>query len=41
MGIKELSSYRRMYSKERKEHPSLPSWAITRIVQDHMKKHRR
>ena len=32
-----LKRYRRMYSKERKEHPDLKPATVRRIVRDHMK----
>lgn len=31
---------KKMFAKERREHPTLPKWAIKRIVYDHMKKTR-
>lgn len=33
-----LKLYNKLWKKERKEHPDIPSWTITRLVQDHMKK---
>jgi hypothetical protein len=33
-----LKQYNKMYRAERKEHPTLPNWAVKRIVKDHMKK---
>ena len=35
---KALREYNKMYSAERKEHPSLPTWAVKQIVKDHLKK---
>lgn len=33
-----LGLFNKEYKKERKEHPSLPSWAVKQIVSDHLKK---
>ncbi len=35
---KGLVVFRKMYSVERKEHPTLPSWAVRQVVRDHIEK---
>lgn len=38
MPVKGLLKFNKMYSAERKEHPTLPTWAVKQIVKDHLKK---
>jgi len=40
MSIAPIRKWQEEYTKERKEHPTLPPWAVRVIVQDHMKKKR-
>ena len=35
---KPLKLYQSEYKKERREHPTLPTWAVRVIVKDHLKK---
>jgi hypothetical protein len=35
---KAFYEYQKIYSKEKKEHPKLPDWAIRQVARDHLKK---
>jgi hypothetical protein len=35
---KGLTDYRVEYDKQKREHPSLPTWALRVIVKDHLRK---
>jgi len=36
MTMKQLAKWRRECARQRKEHPSLPTWAIRQIASDHI-----
>lgn len=35
---KALQEYQAELKRQRKEHPTLPAWALRRIVKDHLRK---
>jgi hypothetical protein len=36
--MKPLERYQKKYHKEKREHPTLPDWAVRQVVKDHLRR---